>query len=191
MRQQPAGSSASSGNKTKAGGVGGQSGASNKGDLKAAQGSKGRTGDAAPPASGSSSSSGKPAAKASLGSTPRLRLSSLPCPNSQFPAKSLCPNSYLWFLSLLIYLGHFANPAICRIGHLHLRAAEDKSYRGKVLPGNTMKGNGVTYQVDRIVGHGSFGVVFQATTIGTGEVVAIKKVLQDKRFKVCALSPGA
>ncbi|ELR25173.1 glycogen synthase kinase 3 alpha, putative [Acanthamoeba castellanii str. Neff] len=127
MRQQPAGSSASSGNKTKAGGVGGQSGASNKGDLKAAQGSKGRTGDAAPPASGSSSSSGKPAAKASL--------------------------------------------------------AEDKSYRGKVLPGNTMKGNGVTYQVDRIVGHGSFGVVFQATTIGTGEVVAIKKVLQDKRFK--------
>jgi serine/threonine protein kinase len=54
-----------------------------------------------------------------------------------------------------------------------------------------MKGNGVTYQVDRIVGHGSFGVVFQATTIGTGEVVAIKKVLQDKRFKVCALSPGA
>jgi glycogen synthase kinase 3 beta len=61
--------------------------------------------------------------------------------------------------------------------------AEDKAYRGKVMPGNTMKGNGVTYQVDRIVGHGSFGVVFQATTIGTGEVVAIKKVLQDKRFK--------
>lgn len=61
--------------------------------------------------------------------------------------------------------------------------AEDKSYRGKVMPGNTMKGNGVTYQVDRIVGHGSFGVVFQATTVGTGEVVAIKKVLQDKRFK--------
>jgi glycogen synthase kinase 3 beta len=60
---------------------------------------------------------------------------------------------------------------------------EDKSYRGKVLPGNTMKGNGVTYQVDRIVGHGSFGLVFQATTIGSGEVVAIKKVLQDKRFK--------
>lgn len=51
-----------------------------------------------------------------------------------------------------------------------------------------MKGNGVTYQVDRIVGHGSFGVVFQATATNTSEVVAIKKVLQDKRFKVACSS---
>ncbi|KAG1668886.1 hypothetical protein FOA52_016055 [Chlamydomonas sp. UWO 241] len=39
------------------------------------------------------------------------------------------------------------------------------------------------YSTDRIVGNGSFGVVFQATCLETGEPVAIKKVLQDKRFK--------
>jgi glycogen synthase kinase 3 beta len=33
------------------------------------------------------------------------------------------------------------------------------------------------------VGTGSFGIVFQAKCIETGETVAIKKVLQDKRYK--------
>lgn len=46
-----------------------------------------------------------------------------------------------------------------------------------------LKANGIAYATERVVGHGSFGVVFQATVVGTGEVVAIKKVLQDKRFK--------
>eukprot|EP00611_Tribonema_gayanum_P002020 TRINITY_DN114_c1_g1_i4.p1 TRINITY_DN114_c1_g1~~TRINITY_DN114_c1_g1_i4.p1 ORF type:complete len:369 (+),score=147.01 TRINITY_DN114_c1_g1_i4:155-1108(+) len=41
----------------------------------------------------------------------------------------------------------------------------------------------VSYNAERIIGNGSFGVVFQATVVETGEVVAIKKVLQDKRFK--------
>ncbi|KAG1359201.1 Shaggy-related protein kinase theta [Cocos nucifera] len=41
----------------------------------------------------------------------------------------------------------------------------------------------VSYMADRVVGTGSFGVVFQAKCLGTGEAVAIKKVLQDKRFK--------
>mmetsp|Transcript_3285 Transcript_3285/g.9145 ORF Transcript_3285/g.9145 Transcript_3285/m.9145 type:complete len:399 (-) Transcript_3285:136-1332(-) len=39
------------------------------------------------------------------------------------------------------------------------------------------------YSTDRVVGNGSFGVVFQATCLESGETVAIKKVLQDKRFK--------
>lgn len=39
------------------------------------------------------------------------------------------------------------------------------------------------YSVDRTVGNGSFGVVFQATCVETDETVAVKKVLQDKRFK--------
>eukprot|EP01112_Ceratiomyxa_fruticulosa_P020823 TRINITY_DN7200_c0_g1_i1.p1 TRINITY_DN7200_c0_g1~~TRINITY_DN7200_c0_g1_i1.p1 ORF type:complete len:468 (-),score=74.62 TRINITY_DN7200_c0_g1_i1:314-1717(-) len=47
----------------------------------------------------------------------------------------------------------------------------------------TIKANGVSYITDRIIGNGSFGVVTQAQVVGTGEVVAIKKVLQDKRFK--------
>ena len=41
----------------------------------------------------------------------------------------------------------------------------------------------ISYNAERIIGNGSFGVVFQATVEGTNEVVAIKKVLQDKRFK--------
>lgn len=39
------------------------------------------------------------------------------------------------------------------------------------------------YAAERVVGNGSFGVVFQATCVETRETVAIKRVLQDKRFK--------
>eukprot|EP00276_Gloeochaete_wittrockiana_P004892 CAMPEP_0184643946 /NCGR_PEP_ID=MMETSP0308-20130426/749_1 /TAXON_ID=38269 /ORGANISM="Gloeochaete witrockiana, Strain SAG 46.84" /LENGTH=371 /DNA_ID=CAMNT_0027072215 /DNA_START=303 /DNA_END=1418 /DNA_ORIENTATION=+ len=41
----------------------------------------------------------------------------------------------------------------------------------------------ISYSAERVIGNGSFGVVFQATVAETKEVVAIKKVLQDKRFK--------
>lgn len=41
----------------------------------------------------------------------------------------------------------------------------------------------ISYSAERVIGNGSFGVVFQATVVETGEIVAIKKVLQDKRFK--------
>jgi glycogen synthase kinase 3 beta len=40
------------------------------------------------------------------------------------------------------------------------------------------------YTKYKIAGNGSFGVVYQAKLLQTGEDVAIKKVLQDKRFKV-------
>ena len=40
-----------------------------------------------------------------------------------------------------------------------------------------------SFSTTRVVGNGSFGVVFQATCLETGETVAIKKVLQDRRFK--------
>lgn len=39
------------------------------------------------------------------------------------------------------------------------------------------------YTAERVVGNGYFGVVFQATCVETRETVAIKRVLQDKRFK--------
>jgi hypothetical protein len=41
----------------------------------------------------------------------------------------------------------------------------------------------VSYMAERVVGTGSFGVVFQAKCLETVETVAIKKVLQDKRYK--------
>uniref|UniRef100_A0A1D1ZGM8 Shaggy-related protein kinase kappa n=1 Tax=Anthurium amnicola TaxID=1678845 RepID=A0A1D1ZGM8_9ARAE len=41
----------------------------------------------------------------------------------------------------------------------------------------------VSYITEHVVGTGSFGVVFQAKCRETGEIVAIKKVLQDKRYK--------
>jgi len=40
-----------------------------------------------------------------------------------------------------------------------------------------------SYQAERVLGSGSFGVVYQAQIVETGETVAIKKVLQDKRYK--------
>ncbi|KAH9504269.1 hypothetical protein Btru_064492 [Bulinus truncatus] len=41
----------------------------------------------------------------------------------------------------------------------------------------------VSYTDAKVIGNGSFGVVYQAKLTETGELVAIKKVLQDKRFK--------
>ncbi|CAI9269884.1 unnamed protein product [Lactuca saligna] len=77
--------------------------------------------------------------------------------------------------------------------------ADDKEMSAQVVDGNgaetghiistTIGGkNGepkqtVSYMAERVVGAGSFGIVFQAKCIETGETVAIKKVLQDKRYK--------
>lgn len=41
----------------------------------------------------------------------------------------------------------------------------------------------INYSAERVIGSGSFGVVFLAKVLETGDTVAIKKVLQDKRFK--------
>lgn len=48
---------------------------------------------------------------------------------------------------------------------------------------NSLTEQNISYSAERIIGNGSFGVVFEAKVVETGEVVAIKKVLQDKRFK--------
>lgn len=40
------------------------------------------------------------------------------------------------------------------------------------------------YECIKASGKGSFGVVYKATNLNTGEVVAIKRVLQDRRYKV-------
>ncbi|XP_055935880.1 glycogen synthase kinase-3 beta-like [Argiope bruennichi] len=41
----------------------------------------------------------------------------------------------------------------------------------------------ISYTDTKVIGNGSFGVVHQARLLETGELIAIKKVLQDKRFK--------
>ncbi|OMH85629.1 putative glycogen synthase kinase-3-like protein [Zancudomyces culisetae] len=50
--------------------------------------------------------------------------------------------------------------------------------------GKTGKEIEISYTGCKVVGNGSFGVVFQAEMVPSGEKVAIKKVLQDRRFKV-------
>ncbi|EPZ32904.1 Serine/threonine-dual specificity kinase domain-containing protein [Rozella allomycis CSF55] len=49
--------------------------------------------------------------------------------------------------------------------------------------GKTGEAHDFSYTNAKIIGNGSFGVVFQAKVVPTNEVIAVKKVLQDKRFK--------
>lgn len=54
----------------------------------------------------------------------------------------------------------------------------------KVHDGLTGEPKEISYTQCKIVGNGSFGVVFQTKMSPSGEDAAIKRVLQDKRFKV-------
>ena len=56
--------------------------------------------------------------------------------------------------------------------------------REKVQDGLTGEVKEMQYTQCKIVGNGSFGVVFQTKLSPSGEDAAIKRVLQDKRFKV-------
>lgn len=56
--------------------------------------------------------------------------------------------------------------------------------REKVQDGVTGETRELQYTQCKIVGNGSFGVVFQTKLSPSGEDAAIKRVLQDKRFKV-------
>ncbi len=60
--------------------------------------------------------------------------------------------------------------------------------REKVQDGITGETKDLQYTQCKIVGNGSFGVVFQTKLSPSGEDAAIKRVLQDKRFKVRALA---
>lgn len=59
--------------------------------------------------------------------------------------------------------------------------------REKVQDGVTGETRELQYTQCKIVGNGSFGVVFQTKLSPSGEDAAIKRVLQDKRFKVIAI----
>ncbi|KAJ8110551.1 hypothetical protein OPT61_g6633 [Boeremia exigua] len=62
-------------------------------------------------------------------------------------------------------------------------SAFSKVIREKVQDGETGEYKDLAYTQCKIVGNGSFGVVFQTKLSPSGEDAAIKRVLQDKRFK--------
>lgn len=67
-----------------------------------------------------------------------------------------------------------------RLGDMSL--SQDKSRRsgGKSKKSEDSE---CLYSAERVIGNGSFGVVYQASVNLSGETVAIKKVLQDRRYK--------
>lgn len=65
-----------------------------------------------------------------------------------------------------------------------LLTARTEVIREKVQDGATGEYKEMQYTQCKIVGNGSFGVVFQTKLSPSGEDAAIKRVLQDKRFKV-------
>ncbi|BFZ55138.1 glycogen synthase kinase 3 [Savitreella phatthalungensis] len=58
-----------------------------------------------------------------------------------------------------------------------------KTIKETVSDGRTGEQREMSYTSCKIVGSGSFGIVFQTKLVETGEDAAIKRVLQDKRFK--------
>lgn len=72
----------------------------------------------------------------------------------------------------------------------HQIAIDDPHKVVKVIAtdGKTSEQREIAYTNCKVIGNGSFGVVYQAKLVGDsqdrGEDIAIKKVLQDKRFKV-------
>jgi glycogen synthase kinase 3 beta len=59
-----------------------------------------------------------------------------------------------------------------------------KVHEEEAKDGRTGQDISFKYTTYKVAGNGSFGVVYQAKVVGTGESVAIKKVFQDRRFKV-------
>lgn len=86
---------------------------------------------------------------------------------------------YLSRLDPILYT-HHPHP------HTHARALTrlTEVVREKVQDGLTGETRDLQYTQCKIVGNGSFGVVFQTKLSPSGEDAAIKRVLQDKRFKV-------
>ena len=76
---------------------------------------------------------------------------------------------------------------------LHLTPVLDEPDATKVITvtandGKTGEPREISYSNYKVIGNGSFGVVFQAKFVENGDSAAIKKVLQDKRFKVPVFS---
>ena len=87
------------------------------------------------------------------------------------------------FMLLDIKLSTAAFFPTCLAGELGEPAVANPASAGEqqIVP---ITGNRtISFNIIKEIGHGSFGAVFLAKLAETGEVVAIKKVLQDRRFK--------
>src|SRR4051812_6513768 len=73
---------------------------------------------------------------------------------------------------------------VCLAHCVHADPTATEVVREKVQDGLTGETKEIAYTQCKIVGNGSFGVVFQTKLSPSGEDAAIKRVLQDKRFKV-------
>ena len=91
--------------------------------------------------------------------------------------------SVFYFIFLLSFNFLFLPAAYWHCGSLFPDQAE--VVREKVQDGLSGEMKEISYTQCKIVGNGSFGVVFQTRMMPSGEDAAIKRVLQDKRFKVC------
>lgn len=108
-------------------------------------------------------------------------LSHVPCFISSFLTASPC-RSFAATYSIARY------QFTCCAYHTPL-AIDDPHKIVKVIAsdGRTGDTKEISYSNCKIIGNGSFGVVYQAKLVGPpkdGDDIAIKKVLQDKRFKV-------
>lgn len=64
----------------------------------------------------------------------------------------------------------------------HLKTEPNEPRRKSINKSNN-NSTQTKYQVDGVAGKGTFGTVYYGHVKGTGHKIAIKKVLQDKRYK--------
>ena len=65
--------------------------------------------------------------------------------------------------------------------HKHMKTEPDEGSRKLTTQSSNNPQN--KYQVDGVAGKGTFGTVYFGHVRGSGQKIAIKKVLQDKRYK--------
>ena len=93
-------------------------------------------------------------------------------------------------MELVFFYFIFSIPNLKRLPP-SIKAQNDisKTFRVVAKDAKTGKQIKLSYVNKKVTGNGSFGVVYQTRLLETNEDAAIKKVLQDRRFKVRDLSP--
>ncbi|OQR69535.1 glycogen synthase kinase-3 beta-like [Tropilaelaps mercedesae] len=97
--------------------------------------------------------------------------------------RSLLSSPRLTYRAALIEQYSSSREGPDRLVHVATIAKDGKFTSVQAFRASEDRSVDVTYTDTKVIGNGSFGVVYQARMVDTGELVAIKKVLQDKRFK--------